>query len=101
LRLSGGEAQRLAIARALLVDAAVVVLDEPTSNVDLDTEARIRLALNRLTRDRTLLVIAHRRSTIAGMDRVLLIEDGRLVKAAAAGPRLDTMTGGSSSGGGS
>jgi len=101
LRLSGGEAQRLAIARALLVDAAVVVLDEPTSNVDLDTEARIRLALDRLTRDRTLLVIAHRRSTIAGMDRVLLIEDGRLVKAAAAGPRLDTMTGGSSSGGGS
>src|SRR3970282_2958557 len=52
LRLSGGEAQRLAIARALLVDAAVVVLDEPTSNVDLDTKARLRLASDRLTRER-------------------------------------------------
>lgn len=101
LQLSGGEAQRLAIARALLVDAAVVVLDEPTSNVDLDTEARIRLALDRLTRDRTLLVIAHRRSTIAGMDRVLLMEKGRLVEATATGALLDTVTGMSGSGGGS
>jgi ATP-binding cassette subfamily C protein CydD len=78
LRLSGGEVQRLAIARALLVDAPVVVLDEPTSNVDLDSEARIRVALDRLTRGRTVVIIAHRRSTIAGVDRVLRIEQGRM-----------------------
>ncbi len=82
LQLSGGEVQRLAIARALLVDAAVVVLDEPTSNVDLDSEARIRAALDSLTRDRTVVIIAHRRSTIAGVDRVLLIDQGRLAKVA-------------------
>ncbi len=79
LRLSGGEAQRLAIARALLVDADVVVLDEPTSNVDLATEARIRAALERLTAGKTMIVIAHRRSTVAGADRVVRLEAGRLV----------------------
>ena len=77
LRLSGGEAQRLAIARALLVDADVVVLDEPTSNVDLETEARIRQALDRLVAGRTEVVIAHRHSTIAGVDRVVRLEGGR------------------------
>ncbi|MDX1691269.1 MAG: ABC transporter transmembrane domain-containing protein [Acidimicrobiia bacterium] len=78
LQLSGGEAQRLAIARALLADADVVVLDEPTSNVDLETEARIRQALDRLMEGRTVVVIAHRRSTIAGMDRVVALEGGRM-----------------------
>ena len=79
LSLSGGEAQRLAIARALLVDAPVVVLDEPTSNIDLESEARVRAALHRLTEGRTVLIIAHRRSTLAGVDRVLVMEGGRLV----------------------
>lgn len=78
LRLSGGEAQRLAMARSMLVDSAVVVMDEPTSNIDLESEARVRSAVRRLTRDRTVLIIAHRRSTIAGADRVLLIDGGRL-----------------------
>lgn len=78
LSLSGGEAQRLAIARAVLVDAAVVVLDEPTSNVDLDTEARIQAALGRLMQGKTVVVIAHRRSTIAGVDRVVSLRDGRI-----------------------
>lgn len=78
LDLSGGEVQRLAIARALLVDAPIVVLDEPTSNVDLESEARLRQAVDTLTAGRTVLVIAHRRSTISGVDRVLVIEDGRL-----------------------
>ncbi len=82
LRLSGGEVQRLAIARALLVDASVVVLDEPTSNVDLESEARVRKAFDRLTRGRTVLIIAHRRSTIAGVDRILVIERGRLARVA-------------------
>ncbi len=85
LQLSGGEVQRLAIARALLVDAPVVVLDEPTSNVDLESEARLRTAIDRLTSGRTLLVIAHRRSTIAGMDRALIIRGGRLVETVEAG----------------
>ncbi len=80
LQLSGGEVQRLAIARALLVDAPVVVLDEPTSNVDLESEARLRAAIERLTADRTVLIIAHRRSTIAGVDRALVVEGGRLVR---------------------
>jgi ATP-binding cassette subfamily C protein CydD len=79
LRLSGGEVQRLAIARALLVDAPVVVLDEPTSNVDLESEARLRSAIDHLTRGRTLLIIAHRRSTVSGVDRALVIEAGRLI----------------------
>lgn len=85
LQLSGGEVQRLAIARALLVDAPVVVLDEPTSNVDLESEARLRTAVDRLTSGRTLLVIAHRRSTIAGMDRALIMRGGRLVETVEAG----------------
>lgn len=79
LRLSGGEVQRLAIARALLVDAPIVVLDEPTSNVDLESEARIKAAIEHLTEGRTLLIIAHRRSTIAGVERALVIDAGRVV----------------------
>lgn len=78
LDLSGGEVQRLAIARALMVDAPVVVLDEPTSNVDLESEARLRQAIDKLTEGRTLIVIAHRWSTIAGMDRVVVLDEGRL-----------------------
>lgn len=78
LQLSGGEVQRLAIARALLFDAPIIVLDEPTSNVDLESEARLRSALDKLTTDRTVLIIAHRRSTIAGVGRAFVIEDGRL-----------------------
>lgn len=79
--LSGGEVQRLAVARALLVDAPVVVLDEPTSNIDLESEARVKAAIDRLTAGRTVLIIAHRRSTIAGVDRVFLLADGRLTEA--------------------
>ena len=79
LQLSGGEAQRLAIARALLLDAPVVVLDEPTSNVDLESEARLKAAIDRLTTGRTVLIIAHRRSTVAGVDRAFVIDQGELV----------------------
>ncbi len=78
LQLSGGEAQRLAVARALVVDAPIVVLDEPTSNVDLDSEARMRDAIERLTVGRTVLVIAHRRSTISGVDKVIFVRDGQV-----------------------
>jgi ATP-binding cassette, subfamily C, bacterial CydD len=80
LQLSGGELQRLAIARAVLADAEVVVLDEPTSNVDLATEQRLRTAIDRLAANRTVVTIAHRRSTIAGTDRVLILDQGRPVR---------------------
>jgi ABC-type multidrug transport system fused ATPase/permease subunit len=92
LQLSGGEAQRLAVARALVVDSPVVVLDEPTSNVDLESEARMSEAIERLTDGRTVLIIAHRRSTIAGVDKVIFVKDGQLagiVSGAEAGHRLE------------
>lgn len=85
LQLSGGEAQRLAVARALVVDAPVVVLDEPTSNVDLASEARMRDAIERLTVGRTLLIIAHRRSTISRVDKVIFVAD-RQVEGVVTGP---------------
>lgn len=76
LQLSGGEAQRLTIARLILADTPIVVLDEPTSNVDIETERRVRRALDRLMVGRTVLVIAHRKSTLAGVDRVLRVSEG-------------------------
>lgn len=96
LQLSGGEAQRLAVARALVVDAPVVVLDEPTSNVDLESEARMREAIERLTVGRTVLIIAHRRSTISGVAEVIFVADGQLegvVSGAEARRRLEQSDG--------
>jgi ATP-binding cassette subfamily C protein CydD len=78
LQLSGGEAQRLTIARLILADAPIVVLDEPTSNIDIETESRVRRALDRLMVGKTVLVIAHRKSTLAGVDRVLAVAEGRV-----------------------
>jgi ATP-binding cassette subfamily B protein len=79
LRLSGGERQRIAIARAFLKDAPIVILDEPTSSVDVRTESEILEAMERLTRGRTCIVIAHRESTLAGCDAVLVVRGGRVV----------------------
>ncbi|MFG3396470.1 MULTISPECIES: ABC transporter ATP-binding protein [Streptomyces] len=78
--LSGGEAQRLSVARALLVDAPVLVLDEAMSFADAKTEAEIRAALVNLVRGRTQLVIAHRLETVARADRIVVMEDGRIVE---------------------
>ena len=80
-RLSGGEAQRLAIARAFLKDAPVLVMDEPTSSLDPESEREIRAALERLARGRTVLVIAHRLNTVHGADRIAVLDEGRLVEA--------------------
>jgi len=80
-RLSGGEAQRLAIARAFLKDAPLLILDEPTSSLDPTSEALIRAALERLMHDRTVLVVAHRLNTIYTADRIAVLENGRLVEA--------------------
>jgi len=78
VRLSGGERQRIAIARAFLKDAPVVILDEPTSAVDITTEAQIMEAVERLMDNRTTFIIAHRLSTIEMCDVVLVLRDGRL-----------------------
>jgi len=80
LTLSGGQAQRLAITRGLLKNAPLVLLDEPTSQIDSENEAVIQEALRQLTSNRTVLTIAHRRSTIRNADRVLVLSDGRLVE---------------------
>ena len=77
---SGGEKQRLSIARALLKDAPVLVLDEPTSALDLQTETQILEALERLMEGRTTFIIAHRLSTVRRADRVVVLENGRIVE---------------------
>ena len=78
--LSGGQKQRLAIARALLKDAPVLILDEPTSALDAKTEASLLEALERLMQGRTTFIIAHRLSTIRGADRIVVLEDGKIVE---------------------
>ncbi len=79
MRLSGGERQRISLARAFLKDAPILILDEPTSSVDINTEAVIMNAMERLMRGRTTFMIAHRLSTLKNCDLRLVIEQGRLV----------------------
>ncbi|XVV13981.1 ABC transporter ATP-binding protein [Actinoplanes sp. CA-131856] len=79
-RLSGGERQRIAIARALLKDAPILVLDEATSAIDSANETAIQAALDRLTAERTTLVIAHRLSTVRHADHIVVLDDGRIAE---------------------
>jgi ATP-binding cassette, subfamily B, beta-glucan exporter len=78
--LSGGERQRLAIARAILKDAPILILDEATSALDVETEGRIKRALDVLRQGRTTFIIAHRLSTVADADLILVLEDGRITE---------------------
>jgi ABC-type multidrug transport system fused ATPase/permease subunit len=80
LKLSGGERQRIAIARALLKNAPILILDEATASVDAANEAAIQQALERLMQNRTILVIAHRLSTVVNADRIVVLERGRVVE---------------------
>src|SRR5207244_12102394 len=79
-RLPAGERELVSLARAALADPAVLVLDEATSNLDPGTERTVERALERLTEDRTVVVVAHRLSTAARADRVAVIDEGRLVE---------------------
>ncbi|MGE3065527.1 MAG: glucan ABC transporter ATP-binding protein/ permease [Hyphomicrobiaceae bacterium] len=78
--LSGGERQRIAIARAILKDAPILILDEATSALDAETEARIKRALDTLRKGRTTFIIAHRLSTVADADRILVLDHGRIIE---------------------
>ena len=78
--LSGGEQQRIALARAILKDAPIVVLDEATAFADPENEALIQKAFSELTRGRTVIMIAHRLSTVVGADKILVLEEGRIAE---------------------
>ena len=75
-----GQRQRIALARVVLQDPEILVLDEATSDVDTDTEQRIQSSLADLTADRTTFVVAHRLSTVIGADQILVLEDGEAVE---------------------
>jgi ATP-binding cassette subfamily B protein len=79
ITLSGGQRQRIAIARALILDPRILVLDDATASVDATTEARIRLGLREAMKGRTTLIVAHRLSTIALADELVVLDRGRIV----------------------
>ena len=79
VRLSGGEKQRLSIARAILKKSPIILLDEATSSLDAETESKIQKAITYLTKGRTTIVIAHRLSTILNSDKIYVIDNGKII----------------------
>lgn len=78
--LSGGERQRLSIARAMMIDAPVIILDEATANVDPENEEDLMAAIQELTRNKTLIMIAHRLKTVQNADQIFVIDHGRILQ---------------------
>jgi ATP-binding cassette subfamily B protein len=78
--LSGGEKQRIAIARALLKDAPIIILDEATSSLDATNEAAVQAAINRLVKNRTVIVIAHKLKTVTNADNIIVLDGGRVAQ---------------------
>jgi ATP-binding cassette subfamily B protein len=88
-RFSGGEKQRIAIARTLLRDPKVLILDEATSALDTNTERAVQQAFDRLTAGRTTITIAHRLSTVRGADQIAVLHDGRIAESGTHGDLLE------------
>ena len=80
MKLSGGQRQRVALARVILKDAPILILDEATSALDSEVEAEIQQSLIDVMQDKTVIAIAHRLSTIARMDRIIVLDRGRIVE---------------------
>lgn len=78
--LSGGEQQRITIARAVLKDAPILILDEATAFADPDNETKVQAAFDEMSKDKTLVMIAHRLSTVMNADRIFVMDDGRCVE---------------------
>ena len=80
MNLSGGQRQRLAIARAFVRNAPILVLDEATAALDAKSEGEVQAAIDRLTEQRTVICVAHRLSTLAAMDRIIVLDAGRIIE---------------------
>ena len=89
IRLSGGEKQRISIARAMLKKSQIILLDEATSSLDSETEQKIQSALDILTKNKTTVVIAHRLSTVLNSNKIFVVENGKILAKNLRGAQLD------------